>query len=47
MITQQFSGINIVITDSSTLYKNGNDDYTVKVLTIFNSVVFFIATVIW
>ena len=45
MVTQQFSGINAVVTDSSTLYKKGGTDgSTVKLLTIVNSIVLFTAS---
>ena len=44
MVTQQVCGINAVVTDSSTLYSSGGrSDSTVKMLTIINSIVLFLA----
>ena len=46
MITQQFCGINAVVTDSSSLYEKGNSAQTVKILTIINSLVLAAASMI-
>ena len=44
MVAQQLSGLNAVVTESSTLYDYNGDTQQVKVLTVMNSVVLFIAS---
>ena len=43
MVAQQLSGVNAVVTESSTLYDYNGDTEQVKILTVINSVVLFIA----
>ena len=44
MASQQLSGVNAVVTESSTLYAAIGDSSEVKILTIFNSIVLSLAT---
>lgn len=45
MVAQQLSGVNAVVTESSTLYDYNGDTQQVKVLTVMNSVVLLIAAI--